>query len=812
MKKTPLQAAVVLFCISVGASAADAAPDATPATPSAAAKGEIAEVIVTAQRRSESKQKSSLAIEVFGDEQLREAGISQARDLGALAPGVQIGQGGPAVQVYVRGVGAFTATPLGNPAVAVNVDGVYVSRAQAIDGNFYDLERIEVVKGPQGTLYGRNASGGAINLITNKPNFSGISGDFNAEVGNYGLLKGELAVNYPVSDVLALRAALQAVRRNGYSSQGMDDDKHQSGRLQALIKPNADFSLLLSADVSHVGGNGPAYVYKGMDPTLAAAIQAKGATLPTDPRANGSDPQMQSVFYGIGAALGLCVPTAALASAANAAGPVSITGAPQGLCPAGQSSLLSPPGNTMFNQQAFVDNEFSNFSAELNWNLGSATLTVLPAYRKVVNRYITYPLVTYVDSSGGQAERSDAKSLEVRLGTSTDSIKWVAGLYHSSEDQSAATETTTGVLLAHNVNYFQNSSDSNAVFGQLTYSLTPSLRAIGGLRYTQERRAIDGSNVTTGAGLPFVARQPCYLKGDPCVRDTFIGEHSYKNASYKTGLEYDLNKNQMLYLTLSTGYKGGGPNPVSLTGTANTASFYEPEKLTALEVGSRNSFLGNRLRINLEGFYWKYKNAQESYSTLNAMGNIVGSTANAGQATIFGTDIDVTYKPTLTDTLHAGVEFLHSKFDTFRYTSAGAIQNVTTGCIVTAGTPFPTLDCGGMALPRAPKYSGSASWRHAFDLESGATIEAMLGAQFSASRFLTTDFTEASRAAAYVTADFNISYIAPSDAWTVSTFVRNLNDAKIYTGGFTAPGLFRSLTLGNLSAPRTFGVRLSKHF
>lgn len=813
MNRSCLQAGVVLFCMSVGAAWADD-QEGAPAqeAPRAAAKGEIAEVIVTAQRRSESTQRSSLSIEVFGGEQLQEAGIAQARDLVKLAPGVQIGQGGPAAQVYVRGVGAFTATPLGNPAVAVNVDGVYVSRAQAIEGNFYDLERIEVVKGPQGTLYGRNASGGAINLISNKPRFDRVSGELGVEAGNYGLRKGELAVNYPVSNVLALRAALQVVERDGYSNQGMDDDRHRSGRVHALFKPSADLSLLLSADVSHVGGKGPAYVYKGIDPTFAAAILAKGGSLPTDPRANGTDPQMQSMFYGIGAALGLCIPNAALAAAANAAGPAPVRGAPQGLCPAGQSSLLSPPGNAMFDQQPFVDNDFANFSAELNWNLGYATLTVLPAFRKVENRYVTFPLVTYVDSSGGQAEKSNTRSLEVRLGNAGERLKWVLGAYYSSEDQSAATETTAGALLARNINYYENGSESKAVFGQLSYSLSPSLRAIGGLRYTHENRAIDGRNVSAGAGLPFVPGQPCYLKADPCLRDTFIGERSYRNTSYKTGLEYDLNKNQMVYVTLATGYKGGGPNPVSLPGTVNTASFFEPEKLTSLEAGSRNSFLGNRLRVNLEAFYWKYRNAQQNYSTLNAMGNVVGSTANAGQATIYGADLAVTYKPAPNDTLQLGLELLHSNFDTFLYTSAGAIAGVTTGCRVAPGTPFPTLDCSGFELPRAPKHSGSASWSHVFELGNGGALEATLSAQFAASRYLTADFTPAARAAGYVSGDFNLAYSAPGDGWTLSAFVRNLNDATIYTGAFTTPGVFRSLTLANIGAPRTFGLRLNTRF
>ena len=127
------------------------------------------EIVITAERRSELIEKSSLAVEVFSGEALQQIGVSEARDLTKLAPGVMIGQGGPAAQIYIRGVGDFTSTPITNPAVAVNVDGIYVARSQSIDGTFFDIDRVEILKGPQGTLYGRNASGGASNIITKKP-------------------------------------------------------------------------------------------------------------------------------------------------------------------------------------------------------------------------------------------------------------------------------------------------------------------------------------------------------------------------------------------------------------------------------------------------------------------------------------------------------------------------------------------------------------------------------------------------------------------------------------------------------------------
>jgi iron complex outermembrane receptor protein len=808
----------IAVSLAAGASAQEMPSDAgkipgktTAPLPAPTISEGIQEVVVTAQRRSESIQKSSLAITAISADQLQQAGVLQARDLTKLVPGVQIGQGGPATQIYIRGVGDFTSTPVTNPAVAVNVDGVYVARAQAVEGNFFDLERIEVIKGPQGTLYGRNASAGAVNIISRKPVLGDTSGDLHIEIGNYGLVKTELAGNLALSDVVALRAAVQAVRRNGYATQGLDDDHHRSVRLQALIKPSDTFSVRLSADYSHIGGLGPAYVFKAVDPTLAAAIAAKGVALPTDVRANGSDPSIEQMYFAIGAALGRCIPNSALAAAATAAGPAPITNAPQGLCPAGQSSLVSAPGNSVIGDSAHVDNTFKNLSAEVNWDLGFATLTFIPAYRKVENNYVTYPLVTY-NSSAGRPELSVSKSVEVRLGNTSEALKWVAGVFRFKEDQSATTSSNGGLIIGRSINQYSILSDSTAAFGQLTYSLSPTTRMIAGLRYTSDDKLIDGVNLTGGPGLPFVPGQTCYLKSDPCLRDTFKGEKTFKNTSYKAGIEHDITAKNMVYFTVATGYKSGGGNPLSVSGTANVASFYDPEKLTAFELGSRNRFLGDRLRVNMEGFYWKYKDAQQFYSTVNAAGTAVSALTNAGAATIFGADVDLTYKLTPYDTFRIGAEYLHSTFDKFTYTAAGAIPDVTTGCRVTPGSPFATIDCGGKPLPRAPRYSGTASASHRFELANGARLEATVAGQFAAKRYLTVDYTKAAEADSYVSGDMILNFSPANGDWSVSAFVRNFTDTKIYTGAFSIPSLFRSYTVGNIAAPRTFGVSLSAHF
>jgi iron complex outermembrane receptor protein len=171
--------------------------------------------VVTAERRPETLQKSSIALQVLGGEELERDGITQPKDLTLAIPGLAVGSGGPQPQYYIRGVGDLSSIALSNPAIATNLDGVYVARPVATNTNFFDVARVEVLKGPQGTLYGRNASGGAINVISNRPMLGDTTGYLSVEGGNFSATKGEGAINLPVSDTVALRAAFQVVNRDG---------------------------------------------------------------------------------------------------------------------------------------------------------------------------------------------------------------------------------------------------------------------------------------------------------------------------------------------------------------------------------------------------------------------------------------------------------------------------------------------------------------------------------------------------------------------------------------------------------------------
>jgi iron complex outermembrane receptor protein len=731
---------------------------ATAALAQEAAVG-LEEVIVTANRRSEDVQRSSLAIAVVGGRELATKGVSQPTDLQNVVPGLSVSFGGAAVNTFVRGVGTFGTDANAEGAIAYNINGVYISRLNGIGPIFYDLERVEVLKGPQGTLYGRNASGGAINLITTKPTRE-WGADVSGEYGNYDHKRFTGSVNMPVTDTLAFRLAGQFTDRDGYLSDGYDDQKTQAIRLTGLWRPNDRVSLLATGEYTRLGGKGAGIVKRS---TLTAS--------PSDPWIGASEPGSQPQ-------------TAAL-------------------------------GGTRITDDGTLDTTIFAASAELNWDLGFANLTFIPAYRRAEPATRTYtPGFLFVTE-----ETSGQQSYELRLSKQTDRLKWVAGLYYFDEDQTQHYELYA-IPIQRNSVFTTLGTRSWAAFGEATYSLTDKLRLIAGGRYSEDRKSQDGTSI---AALPNTATVNNF------------GRRNFSSTNWKAGIEYDVGTQSMLFATAATGYKAGGFFP-SVPYPANS---FEPEKLTAYTLGSRNRFLGNRLQVNLEGFYWDYKNKQERFLGATTSGTTGLFTTNAGTATLYGVDLEVQFKPTANDTFRVSAEYLKSKYDDFRYTAYNppplgltfGYAAQATGCSRGANTPFlpnnpfvPTdatqgIDCSGQPLVRAPKWSGSAGYEHSFRFGNGAELVAGADLQFATSQYLTADFIDSSRDDGFVMVDANLTYLAPGGRWSVQGWVRNITKEAVYTGGFRYPFSFPaaiggdpSLAYLNIRPPRTYGVTLRASF
>jgi iron complex outermembrane receptor protein len=755
MKSSVTVRSIVAALLGAGVAHAQNAP-----APAGDSDSALTEVIVTASRREESVQKSSLSLEVMSGDQLKAAGVGSPIQLQNLVPGLTMSVSGATVVTYLRGVGSLSTDANAESAIAYNINGVYIARPNGIGPIFYDLERTEVVKGPQGTLYGRNATGGAINLITRRPGKE-FGGDFSVDLGDFSYRRFQGAVNVPLSDTFALRAAGQITRRDGYLSDGYNDDDSAAGRLSALWNASEDLSLLVVGEYSHIGGVG-AGVVKRSD------LRPE----PSDPWHGATEPDSQP-------------PTAAI------------------------------PGGTVLGQDGNTDVDIKAISAELNWDLGPATLTFIPAYRDTTPKYLTYTPGFRFDT----AETSKEQSYELRLSNESDRVKWVTGLYYFNEDQ-----TQHYVLQAIPIQQSQVDTTlgtkSKAIFGEATFSVTDAFRLIGGLRYSKDEKEQGGATITT---LP----RPGVVSND--------AQRDFSNTSWKVGAELDVAAQSMLYATVATGYKAGGFFP-SVPAPNNS---FAPEKLTAFTLGSRNRFLDQRLQLNAEAFYWDYKDKQERFLGVSNGGATGLLTTNAGAAKLYGLNLDLQFKPTAADSVRANVEYLHTRYDTFQYTAYNSppfgmsvgYSPSATGCKLgpiiplTANDPFvptdslQTLDCSGKPLVNAPKWSGNAGYAHTFGLANGGSVVADASGQFASSKYLTADFINSGSDDGYVTWDASLTYHAPSDKWDVGAWGRNLNNAAIYTGGFRYPfsspvtvGGDPTLYYAQIRAPRTYGVRGSVRF
>jgi len=439
--------AVVSAPQSTGSAATGATSSAASTSAQAAtsqSSQQLTEIVVTAQRRSESLQKVPLAVTAISGAGLIEAGVKEPKDLASVVPGLAISSGnGPADQIYIRGVGTSIANLFGDNAVSFNVDGVVLARATGLENQFYDVARVEVLEGPQGILYGRNSTGGAINVITNKPSFGSYSGDLTVEAGNYNLSDFEADVNIPVSDTFALRAAAREINRDGYFTDGYETDKGFAGRLRGLYQPNDQLSVLLNTDYTKSYNKGPGTV---LSPFLD----------PSNPWLGGSTPTEQSQFRTLAGHLPL--------------------------------SPLADNG--------YIDAETIGVSADIDYKAFGGVFTVIPAYRNIHDSFIDYNagfLNDYTDAA-------NQESFEARF-ASDDSkrLSFVTGIFIFHEnrhaDQYVNQNVTSSTTL---INRYP--TDAEAAFGQAKYKVTSRFRVTGGLRYTNESKSLNGQS-TSGSGV-----------------------------------------------------------------------------------------------------------------------------------------------------------------------------------------------------------------------------------------------------------------------------------------------------------------------
>ena len=595
--------------------------EATQAPAGAKTDDTIVEVIVTAQKRSETASKTPLAITAFTGDNLKASGVVSVSDLQNIAPAVNIGKDGFGVNINIRGVTTTDTTSKGEQGISFNVDGIPMGRPTEQGLSFFDVARVEVLRGPQGTLYGKSSTGGAINVITNKP-AKAFEASADGDIGDYGTRRANLMLNVPAGDTLAFRAAINSNKRDGYVKltggyPARNDEDNLSGRLSMLWKPSENFSWLLSYTGGQVRGVGQASVPYLYIINNSGKAQRMGFGNPFGSQRHENfgnlTTEANATFGGVHATL----VAAHMNFTANDF----------------SSSTNDPNGNTA-----------GPFSGFYGWG----------EYRGKVAT--DYSELRFSNSAPGK-------------------LDWVVGLNYAKEDIHESDHNWNAPIANPTLAGSTNGIDplnntvhtSSGIFAQATWHVTDNLRLTAGARQSKDQVRRIGT-FAAGPG-PWLDPNgnPCVAPND-CVGSANNGFESAKKVTWRLGADYQVAANQMIYASVATGYKAGGFN--DFDPITNGTGTYEPEQLTAYEVGYKGRPFRN-VQFNSDAFYYDYAKDQVS-SLENINGNFVIFTRGV-PVKISGWENELHYRPTANDTIDASLVLEKSKYVKFE---AGLFGNV----------------------------------------------------------------------------------------------------------------------------------------
>ncbi|WP_206243904.1 TonB-dependent receptor [Novosphingobium terrae] len=772
---------------------------AQQAAPGDAATASAGDIVVTALRRSDSLLKTPAAITALKGDDLKTQGVNNLADVQNVAPGLAVAGGRDGLQIAIRGVTTTDTSSKGEQDIAFSVDGMNIGRGKARSGAFFDIDRVEVLRGPQGTLYGRSSTGGAVNVITNKPTFDGIHGYAKVEYGNYDAKRIEAALNVPLSDTLAVRVSGAANDRDGYSkpipytttyngksysfdpseARARNDQKDATGRFSLLYKPSENGSLRLTATIGHQGGAGSA-------PALETQLAAN--------HSSGS---------------------------------------------AGLGILTNPV-------PAFLDNNFQLYDAALNWKFGAVQLDVLGSYQHMAFRQQA-PSVQDVGANGAmsinpvfgansfgpafqfyyQQDRVKTTQGEVRLSNAeTGRIDYVAGINYYKEIAGENGQSWNALIdqPLNTGSYVFESGPVNitthkayGIFGQATFHATDSLSFVGGLRYTHDEidrigtftLPFDFSTTPPGTIADTNGNPVCHYP-DVCKGPAANGSARDNKVTWRVGINWQASPAHLFYGSIATGFKAGGFNDYDPS-TGGVAG-YQPEQLTAYELGYKGRPLAG-LTLSSSLFFYDFSKMQVNSGADFPNGTYALYTSTT-PTEIYGWENEFAYKLARETTLSGSFSLMGSKF-----------RNYQAGMYAFTGQP---IDFSGKPLDLAPGVVITAALVHAFDLPNEAKLRLRLASKYSGAYYLS-DYADGVRyrQSGYTRSDLSMTYEPRGAAWSVQGFVENLEN-KVqrtsmlgYANSGAAYGGTNTMIPANMPAnnlafytttPRFYGVRLNVKF
>jgi len=720
------------------------------------AQPKIEEIVVTARKVEENVQDVPIAITAFSGDTFENAGLTEFSDISQLTPNFDIRANPVAGSQFavstIRGqTNAFFTLNI-DQAIAISVNGAPITRGTSLFSNLFDVERVEVLKGPQGTLFGKNSTGGAINLVTKAPVLNEFGGHVQFTAGNFDRLDGEAVLNLPlISDTLALRLGAKISNRDGFgvtddnvvpgAAFQLSDDDEQAFRASLLFEPNDNFSLRVNADYKEVEEapviqRGLVDVFLPIEIAPGVFIQVPLAAAATDP-----DPFVGDFFAGAGRPF----------------------------------------------RDPFAKAEEFNINATAIWDIGEVTLTSVTSYRDQESQS---ELQNAVSTSIFLGQEADLFAQELRLsGTGLqDRLIWQAGVFYS--DESGFDNDTLPQAFQFQVVEVENQTFS--IFTQNSLDLTDQLTLTLGLRYTTEDRELRdaGPGILGADGIPVLE-----LGSGPL----FEGDETFDAFSWLASLDYKLTDDTLIYASVSRGFRSGGLDQ------DNLGSTFDAEFVVNYETGLKADFFDSRVRFNAAVFFSDYTDIQ-ILAAVPLTGNTGAVTTvldNAGEASIWGFELELSAQPV--DGLLLGATFAHTdgEFDEFLEANpAGGFTDRSDEPI--GGQEFTFTLSGRYEFDLSPGILAGVQanyfWVNDFELQADDVIA-------------TLDSGGTLDSYGILNAQVDLYLDSIAKGLKVALFATNLTDEEFLPSGFVIPfGPIGTIDNRITGEPRTYGVRLTQQF
>lgn len=840
--------------------------------------GGIEEIVVTAQRREENLQDVPISVSAFSAEQLAARGTTDASRLEGMVPGFTFGRSGSDARPAMRGVRTENVGVNGDTTIGFFVDGIYQSRASQATSGFVDIERVEVQRGPQGTLYGRNTFGGNISISSARPVLGAFKGGLDVTVGEDGRFRSDAFLNAPIGDTVAVRLAGSYEKSDGWVKNinplgnNLFDDDNRYFRATILFEPNDAFSASIKFDYStRKGAGGSAFGYKlvGSYFDVGSRQQLYNGTIVVLNTRGGNRDGVNDALPGGAATSDLGVP------------------------------IVAPgDGYTIDTDQPTVlDLESKAWTGNLAYDFGGVTL-------KSITGYTDFGAIRTSDSdfSGNQIAidfqdtRAKTFSQEVQLLSSDNdsALTWVLGGYYFKDKLTGVfinqqlpriiRNVTPNLNLAQNGGGFYDQqraeTESIAFYGQATYSVTDQLRLTAGIRYTEDKKDFAFANanaILPTSGTPPVPQGTAITLATGPIPDSAFGVRGgatnctytsvplpragfqclaanttvltgatydtakFKKTTWRLGIDYDISEDNLLYASVSTGFRSGGFN--SGQGPAALQPTFSPETVTAYEIGSKNRFADNTVQLNVAGFYNRYNGLQEQRQVPQG-GTTLSIIENSGKARSYGAEAELIWKPVRALEIGANIAWLNAKYTEYDQVPAPfgtsilvTDASVTTPTIVngvqiaavgqrrvfapgyncglisgTGGTGQPAAafgcDISGNSIPHSPEFTGAVFAGYDIDLGSAGTLTPFAMVTFSSSFYGQPFNSILEKQEGFAKLDLRLTW-AYNENISIQGYINNVTDKQTATRFVWGGG---GAMQASYAPPRQWGLRGSFRF